>query len=240
MLFTSRAIVGAVISALAAALLSAPALAQTPPAAPAKEITDFDDLSEQQQDELYCVYDAIGDDKDAQALQDWIVFSEKDKEKVANAVFDRASATCKAKHKWNDEQTEVASVVAKAGVLTDLMENELRSEGFDDKKLEALLGINKQMTQPDFQALLELAYGKKPDEAAIKRVETLLYGAGVPKGGDVIDLAMSFLASSLQERDAIFVWMDEQLFCASPAGGATGAGTRAGAKSREHVIGSGV
>ena len=217
MLFTTRTIA----AALAAVLLAAPAFAQTPktapPAAPpqsstGKVITNFDDLTEEQQDEIYCIYDAVGADKDAAVLEDWIVFGEKDAEAKTNAVFERAQTACTAKHKWSKDQSGFAFVIAKAGVVADLSEQELRIEGFDDNKFKAVMGIATKMTPADFDALLDIAYGKKPDEAFVTKTKGLLYAAGVSKEGDVADIAIGFLASSLQEHDAIAAWIENKLY----------------------------
>jgi hypothetical protein len=212
MLLTVRTIAAALAALLLAGMiLAAPAIAQAaPPALPS--IASFDDLTEEQQDEIYCVYDAVGNDKDAQALQDWFIYGEKDKKTTADAVFDRAAAACKAKYKWSDDQIGVAHVLANGGVLADLLEEELRGEGFDDKKFEAVAGIIPKMTEADFRALLDTAYGKKPDEAALTKVRGLLYAAGVKKEGDIADLVIGFLASTLQERDAIHIWLQKKLY----------------------------
>jgi hypothetical protein len=96
--------------------------------------------------------------------------------------------------------------------LADLAEQELRYEGFDDKKFEAMMAVTRKMTEADFQALLDTAYGKDVDDAFITKMKGLLYETGVSKEDDIADLAIGFLGASLQERDAIVAWVENKFY----------------------------
>ena len=204
MLFTSRTIIGA----LAAVLIAAPAIAQTPAPPPAGP----NDLSEEQQAELYCAYDAMYEDKDVLDVQLWVIAGDTAKEKSATAVFDRSTAACASKHQWNSDQKALGGIIARSAILTDMVEAELRHLGFDDKMLETVMKVEAKLSDDDSDAMIDMGYGKKGDEKLLGRVKALLFAAGLPKNDEAGDLAFTFLQASLHEYDAATVWIDKKLY----------------------------
>jgi hypothetical protein len=197
------------VASLGLALLAAPVLAQTPPAQTVKSPAD---LSEAQMDALYCVYDAMtANPKDADVVAKSITTGDKDATTKARAIHDKAHASCVDKYKWSAEQAGVASSVATSAILADLMEDELRARGLNDKTFEAVMGVSDKLSPADFDALLSMGQGKD-DEAMLTRVRKHITDAGVPADKNTVEIALVFLQGSMAEYDGVLAWVDQKYY----------------------------
>lgn len=200
-------------AAFGLSLLVAPALAQTAqaPKGAAAAVKSPNDLSDEQMDELYCIYDAIGKSPDASAVVDSVTKGGKEAIGKAKAASEAARTACVGKYKWTVEQADVATTVATSAVIADVTEHELRAKGLDDKTFEAVMKVADKMSPADFETMLSMGR-KKADEATLTRIRKNLTDAGVPSDKNTVEIALAFLQGSMAEYDAVLTWVDQKFY----------------------------
>jgi hypothetical protein len=182
---------------------------QTPPAVGAVKAPE--DLSNEQMQELYCVYDLMQQDTDAAAASRALLpGGTTDDSEKAKGVFDRANASCSIRHRWTLDQSRIAGVIASNGTLADIFEKELKAHGFTDKQFELVLSVVDKMSPEDARGMVE--FSSKSADAFVDRIRKMIIDGGAAKGRDQADLAFTFLQATMAEYSAATEWVAKKLY----------------------------
>ena len=185
-------------AALAIALVALPAHAQ-------KQLTD---LTQTQQDELYCVYNDIADGTDFDVIAESYVYTDQSAEdsKKADAALAAATGRCAAKYGWTQDKKDVASNIGFYGTAVDYLTEDLFFSGVDDKDIDKVFAILDTLSDADLDAFYNGSWMK--NEPMKARLVTALKGAGVPNDDYMLETGQYVLEASVFAADSLFEWID--------------------------------
>lgn len=185
-------------AALAVALVAMPAHAQ-------KQLKD---LTEAQQDELYCVYNDIADGEDFDIIGERYVYSDQKAEdlKKADAALAAATGRCAAKYHWSDDKKGVASDIGFYGTAVDYLTEDLFFSGVEDKNIDKVFEIIDTLPDADIEAFFDGSWSK--NEPMKARLMTALKAAGVPNDQYLLETGAFTLEASVFATDALIEWLE--------------------------------
>ena len=157
--------------AMAGAALAAPAFAQK----------DIGDLSEAQQDELYCVYDAISQSDNYYDVGDTYLDHIDDDDPVASVatlVSEHVEA-CKTQYRWDKDVTDAATAIGALGTASDVMEEYMLDDGFTAENIDLVFKGMNSLSDEEIDMLISAAW--VDDKAIQSSVMAKLAQLGFPK-----------------------------------------------------------
>lgn len=165
-------------AAVAAAMLAAmPAYAQK----------NYNDLTEPEVAELFCVYSSIGESDEYYDIGD-VALSNIDVTGDYQDAVDMAKdhiSSCADKYDWDDEQTDIATMMGIVGTASDVLMEDMLDTGFKDADLDAVLDTINGLDDDTLDALNDASYRKN---TTIKdRLLAEVRKAGVQVDADDVD-----------------------------------------------------
>jgi len=109
-----------------------PALAQQPPE------KSVDGLTDEQTDELYCVYDTLSFFGDSAAMTTAYMGGDPDSADYADEVLaslDEATGDCSEGYEWEQSREDTASMIGLYGVMGDEIETRLAAAGLTEANI---------------------------------------------------------------------------------------------------------
>lgn len=185
-------------AAAALALWAAPALAQG---------AKLDNVTEAQEDEIFCVYDEIENDIDLvaeQFLYDNLSAGDK---KKADAALAAAGDACAATYNWDNSRRDRAKKVGLYATVADFLELDLVAENVKDEDIDRIYTILGSLPDADLNRFLNESW--LDDEAFIARINAALAAGGFPKGDDdfQFETARLIMEVSALAADTISEWV---------------------------------
>jgi hypothetical protein len=144
--------------------------------------TTVEDLTEAQEDELYCVYDRLEDDFELVAEQFLYDDLPEEEAKKATAALDAAGNTCAATYSWDDKKRDHGKNLARFGSVTDYLEEDLYFEGVKDEDIDKIYSILGRLPDAELSKFLDVSW--LDDKPFIERLNAALAAGGFPKGDD--------------------------------------------------------
>ncbi len=164
------------------ALAAAVAIAAFAPTALAQK--SVGDLSEAQQDELYCVYDAIGRSDNFYDVGGAYLDHIDDDDPVASVarlVGEHVDA-CKAKYGWDNAVAEAATAIGALGTASDVMEEYMLDDGFTAENIDLVFKGMSSLSDEEIDVVVSA--GWVDDKATQASVMAKLAQLGFPKDND--------------------------------------------------------
>ena len=185
-------------SVLAVASLAAPAHAQK----------DLKDLTQAQQDELYCVHNDIANGSDFDLIAESYVFTDRSDEvsKKADAALAAAVGRCVAAYGWSDQKKTIAGEIGFYGAAVDYLTDDLFFDGVEEKVISKVMAILDTLSDAELDALFGGSWTK--NEAMKARLVTALKAAGLPNDDYTLETGEYLLEASVFALDAVFKWLD--------------------------------
>jgi hypothetical protein len=146
---------------------------------PASAQLTVDDLTEEQADEMFCVYDWLGvNGNDAQIVNAYVL------EKPDSEAFDKGMtlldetvADCVEEFGWDKDTAALATALGLHGVVMDVMFAKLKTAGITEEQLKPLGEVVNEMSDADLDAFID---GTWYDSAEVKgRVTQALTAKGL-------------------------------------------------------------
>lgn len=141
---------GLAVALAAGALAATPAFAQK----------SYNDLTQTEIDELFCVYDSIGASEDYYDIGDAglsgidIIGDYEDAADMAESYV----KACSSKYHWDDEQVDIALMVGITGTASDVLMEDLLDRGFKDADLDIVLDALSELDDTELDALNDASY----------------------------------------------------------------------------------
>lgn len=164
-----------------------PALAQPTP-------KSMDDLTEDQVDEFYCVYDSLDFFADVGVLVNGYVNGETETPAYKAQLKEFAGATedCADDFDWTAERSEAASVIGFYSLLGDELDARLASYGMSKEVITGLYDFYEGLPDDDINKFVDGVWAG--DAALMRRLKAGLAAKGV--AGDAAMRDASFLAEA--------------------------------------------
>lgn len=150
-------------------------------------------LTQQQQREINCVYDAL-----VMTRQAPLVAQSYLSETTANGFRGRADAAlesaareCARDFEWDDAVRGLAVAIGTMGATTDFLNGELKAAGVSDEAVAKIAGLKPGLSKRDVELLLDGGWGD--DRAFLSRMRTKLKGIGVPDESELIQKSVKVL-----------------------------------------------
>jgi len=182
----------------AMALLAPPATAQK---------LDLNNLTQAQQDEMYCVYEAISANDSYLIADSYLDPSLSDEEiKKAEATLEKQVASCATKYGWSADRRALASDIGVHDAIIDVVSEDLIDEGVKEAQLKKILASLGKLASADVDAF----FGNKwHDDAAFKkRIGAGLVATGFPNDEYLLEGALVMMESSIITAMSMARWAD--------------------------------
>ena len=189
---------GLAVALAAGALAATPAFAQK----------NYDDLNEQELNELFCVYDGIGNSEAFYDIGDAAI-SEID---VLGDYSDAADLsksyvkTCSDKYHWDDEMADIAMMVGIVGTASDVLMEDMLDAGFKDADLDIVLDALSEFTDEELDALNDASY--RENQTMKDKMLAQLRQAGATVGSSSVDDVLLLMELNVMGFYASGDWVD--------------------------------
>ncbi|RYG30994.1 MAG: hypothetical protein EON93_13765 [Burkholderiales bacterium] len=167
-----------IVAGLAAVWLGAamPALAQNQPQI---------ELTEAQQDEIYCVYEYLDLFADREKLATAYMSGETKSADFQEQIglVDEGGKSCGEEFKWNDDQQATVSMLGLYAFLGDVLDDRLQAKNLTEKNLDVVYSAASALSREDKDAFVN---GKWFDDKALQGRLTTALGDGGIRGDAVL------------------------------------------------------
>jgi hypothetical protein len=155
------------------------------PALPQEPVKTVDDLSEEQMDELYCVYDQLGFFGDPAALTDAYMSGDPDSDayKTQMEEVDSVAANCNDEYSWTEDRKDTVAMIGLYGVMGDELEARLKEAGLKEADVTAIYDTVDAMPDNDIEAFVNGDWIAKEDLS--KRFAEALGKKGIKDAANV-------------------------------------------------------
>lgn len=156
-------------------------------AMPAYAQKNYNDLTDQEVTELFCVYSSIGESDDYYDIGDVALSNidiTGDYQEAADMAKDYASS-CADKYDWDEEQTDIATMMGVVGTASDVLMEDMLDAGFKDADLDAVLDTINNLDDDALDALNDASY--RENKAIKDRLLAGVRQAGVQVDADDVD-----------------------------------------------------
>lgn len=153
-------------------------------AGPASAQKGLGDLSQAQQDELYCVYDAINLSDDFYEVGETYLDHVDDDDPVASvaSLVGKHADACKTKYGWDEDEAEAATAIGALGTASDVMEEYMLEVGFTSAQVELVYKGMTSLSDEEIDMLVSAAWiDDGPTQASVM---AKLAAVGFPKDND--------------------------------------------------------
>jgi len=178
-------------------------------AAPAMAQPTYDELTDDQLSELYCVADYLDIFTGASGVVDAYISTDPDDEAYVqmDADVQDASDTCAEEYGWSDENAETMTMIGLYALIGDEMELRLGGAGVNEEGLDAIYSTAELLPDGDLGLFAD---GTWFDNTALRqRVTDALGKKGV--GGDaVITNAMYLMEAYIMVAVTLEDWLSTQ------------------------------
>ncbi|HOY78907.1 MAG TPA: hypothetical protein PLN33_13920 [Hyphomonadaceae bacterium] len=177
-----------------------PALAQQPPE------KSVDGLTDEQTDELYCVYDTLSFFGDSAAMTTAYMGGDPDSADYADEVLaslDEATGDCSEGYEWEQSREDTASMIGLYGVMGDEIETRLAAAGLTEANIATVYDVIDAMSDDDIGAFLDGVTAAK-DAGVMQRLKAGLEAKGIKGDGvmhDAFYLAEAYVVVSVLTRE---------------------------------------
>jgi hypothetical protein len=166
---------------------------------------DLANLTQAQQDEMYCVYEAISKDDPYLIADSYLDPTLSDEEiKKADATLKKHVAACAAKYSWSADRRDLASDIGVHDAIIDVVAEDLVDEGVKEEQLEKILASLDKLASADVDAFYD---NKWYDDAAFKtRIGAGLVATGFPNDEYLLEGALVMMESSVITAMSMARW----------------------------------
>jgi hypothetical protein len=178
-------------------------------AAPACGQASLDDLSEAQQDEIYCVYDGIGVSGEAYYdIADGYLagMGEADVLETLADTLEPFVGECVKKYAWSAERKELATAIGVVGTAADVLSEDLLDLGLNETELDAVYDAIGAMSDDDIDTLYAGSWAGNSDMQT--RAQALLSEAGFPDDPVLLPDALTLMELNVVALFATQSWVE--------------------------------
>jgi S1-C subfamily serine protease len=177
-------------------------------AAPAWAQDDFESPVDEQDTEIYCVYDVLSQSGDLYDIADVFVDDKAtDKEiEAADELLNDAIDECLDVYDWDDSAQEYAALIGIHGSVVDVLTTDLSRDGVSEAGIEAIFQVLEELNDDDVAIFSDASW--LDDRAFNKRMNRALIAAGVPDEDFVLENSMLVMESSVLAAQAVLDWLD--------------------------------
>ncbi len=189
----------AVLAALlATACFTAPAVAQV----------ELKDLTDDQENEMYCVYDSLVSSGDHELVAEAYIYTDLTDDQIdeAEEALEFALWDCSDEYDWDATQEMLAEEIGRYGSVVDVLHDDLAGENIPDAKITAIADLVDSLPEADLNKFSDESW--LDDEAFKTRMKASLIGIGIPDDSFVLDTSIDFMESSLLLATAMIDWLD--------------------------------
>ncbi len=188
-----------------AVALAVGALAAMPASAQKK---GYNDLTQTELDELFCVYDGIGMSDDFYDIGDVSISGIDivgDYEDAADMAEPYVKA-CSSKYQWDDEKLDIAMMVGITGTASDVLMEDLLDRGFKDGDLDIVLDALATLEEEELDALNDASY--RTNQTMKEHMLAEVKAAGALVGKDFADDILLLMELNVMGFYASADWVD--------------------------------
>jgi hypothetical protein len=186
------------VALLASACFTAPAIAQV----------ELNDLTEAQEDEMYCVYDSLVASGDHEQVAEAYIYTDLTDDQVdeADEALEFALWDCSDDYEWDEEHEGLAEEIGQYGSVVDYLHDDLLGENVSEAGISAITGLVDKLPEADLNKFYDTSW--LDDEAFKARMRTALIVEGIPNESFVLDTSIDLMESSLLLANAMIDWLD--------------------------------
>lgn len=155
------------------------------------------------QEQLSCIYDAFtAEQRTAVATELTKLITNPEAqldpaiEKMANGTVEKAAASCKKRHKWDDQQISASEDYASAQIIMVHLRADPALAGIDLSRLDA--AVPSQMGKP----MVELVMARDPSDAEMESYRKAAIAAGIAEN-DVGRLSRAVVYASMKHSSEV-------------------------------------